>query len=190
MRQLAFPLMLLGLVICSQDLPAQADRPKKPMLDAKTADDEAFPKARAIEEIAKAADPSATPGNTHVLAWKIIEDNRPFRVEYCLVLCRLKEREKKDVWLLASLARNEASKQWSIASLHWLAADRRGGWIWHYKRFDKRPTNKDIYQFMEEHKWHLGADPGWRLLGGAVCKRTWHAIVNEKPTRDFENRGL
>lgn len=159
-------------------------------------EDGAFPKDWSIEEIGKSVNLSAVADATHVLAWKRFGGDGPLVVEYCLVLCRLDE----DDWRLASLHRSpdiKESGQWELVMVHMGPGYKGfpiGAWVWHIKRFEKRPSNKDIYDFMDEHDWHLGSDDDLdlgvdddsKLLGGAVCKRTWEAVLKEKPTRDFK----
>lgn len=166
----------------------QANGVKNEKPENKIIDDGAFPKDWSLEEIAKAAHPSAVPGATHVLAWKCIEDDRPWRVEDCLVVCRLNEVD----WYLANVARNlgiKGREKWELVMVHMgpgYKGDPFGRWVMHIERYDKRPSNKDIYDFMDEHYWRLGAENGSKLVGGAVCKTTWEAVVKEKPTRDFK----
>src|SRR5688572_16148480 len=45
-----------------------------------------LPRAWSLEEIALQMPPFETPGRVYVLAWSIVEDERPLRVERCLAL--------------------------------------------------------------------------------------------------------
>ena len=190
-RVLVYVAMIIGVASCAKDpvpsppmVQVQASS-KKPQ--EQISDDGAFPKDWRIEEIAKGAHFSAVPGDTHVLAWKRIEDDRSLLGECCLVLCRIAE----DEWFLVSLGRNpkiKGSEEWDTDMTHMGPGYKgfpTGAWVWHDQRFKKRPSNKDVYDFMDKHRWNLGADDGWKLLGGAVCKTTWEAVLKEKPTGDF-----
>jgi hypothetical protein len=152
-----------------------------------------LPKGWRIEEIAQAAHPLCVPRDTHVLAWKSVEDERPLRIDECLVLCCLKKDGREESWHLVSLYRHprdgEGAK-WEVEIVHMgpgYKGFEMGAWVWHSERFANRPSNKEIYAFMDmdEFRWHLGADRGFKLLGGAICGDTWKAVVKETPTRDF-----
>ncbi len=77
-------------------------------------------------------------------------------------------------------------------------------WIPNYKepsllkRYDHRPTNKEIYEFLEaiysvecrlfiyDEKGHYdweGVDVSF--IEGGVCEETWEAVIGEKPTKFF-----
>jgi hypothetical protein len=178
MRPIAVSSLVLAIVsMIALAVPAPTE--PKPSPDA-------LPKDWSTDDIAKAAHPSAVPGATHVLAWKCTQDDRPLLVEECLVLCHLGENN----WQLVSLYRHPNNKdegQWQESMIHFGPSkdDPTGHDEWHREKYAKRPSNKDVYDFMDKFKWHLGADEGWKLLGGAVCKTTWQAVLKEKPTRDF-----
>jgi len=180
---------VLVLSLCSSSLESPVEFDCKRATQSKIAD--ALPKGWRIEEIAKAAHPSAIPTNTHVLAWKRIEDERPLLVEKCLVLCRFPEDNGHDSWFLVSLYRHpriRSSKDWRRSMVHMMGLNGwpQGAWVFHNHGYEKRPSNKEIYGFMDEFRWRLAADKGFKLLGGAVCKTTWETVVKERPTRDFQ----
>lgn len=187
-KSLLAAVVIFGLGSSSVESPLETD---SKMATRSTVVDP-LPKGWRIEEIAKAAHPSAVPKNTHVLVWKQNEDDRPLLVEECLVLCRFPERNGQNSWFLVSLYRHprtKASNDWTLSMVHngpgfngWP----QGGWEYHYRGFDKRPTSKEIYDFMDEIRWRLAAHDGFMLLGGAVCKTTWETVVREKPTRDLK----
>jgi hypothetical protein len=129
-----------------------------------------MPKAWRLEDIADAAPPRSDDGPTHVLAWKIVEDDRPLRVEYCLVLKELKKPTKdQGRWVLASLARNPAKgKEWNFVTI-WITPDpefKNPPFIMHVEEFKDRPMNAEIYRFMDKYRWTLGADIDWKLIDG------------------------
>lgn len=181
---LSAPVLILSLCSYSMESPVDSDG-KKATLSTVV---DALPKGWRIEEIAKAALPSAHPKNTHVLVWKRIEDERPLLVESCLVVCRISEDSRRDRWFLVSLYRHprEPSKDWTVS---WVRFNRGANGcieVVHRRGYKNRPSNKEIYGFMDEIGWCFGADDGFKLLGGAVYKTTWETVVKEKPTRDFK----
>jgi len=52
-----------------------------------------------------------------------------------------------------------------------------GACVWYFHCFNKRPSSKEICDFMDEIQ-----------LDGAICKATWEAVVKEKPTRGFQRK--
>jgi hypothetical protein len=142
-----------------------------------------------VEDIADAAPPRSDDGATHVLAWKIIEDDRPLRVEYCLVLKEMKKPTKdQERWVIASLVRNPAKgKEWNFVTI-WITPDpelKNPPFIMHVEKFKDRPKNAEVYRFMDKFGWTLGADADWKLIDGGVCA-AWEKVVGEKPIRPFK----
>jgi hypothetical protein len=178
--------MIIGATSCTRtpipspsvQIQATGEKPEETVID-----DGAFPSDWSIGEIAKAAHPLAVPSNSHILAWKRKEDNRRLLDEQCLVLCRISISD--NVWYLSSLYRHpdgngNADWQKSIWHIGPSDDDPIGHWEVHCKSYDKRPTNKDIYDFIDRYRWRVGVDNGW-----TVCKTTWETVLNEKPIRDF-----
>ena len=148
-----------------------------------------IPRAWRLEDIADASPPRSDGGPVYVLAWKILEDNRPLGVEYCLVLKELKKpSEKKDRWVLARLGRNPAEgKEWNIETI-WITPDpefKNPPFIMHLQEYQNRPTNSGIYKFMDKYLWHLGSDKDWKVLDGGICA-AWEKVIGEKPVRSFK----
>jgi hypothetical protein len=119
------------------------------------------------------------------LAWKRCVDDRPLLVEECLVLADLSER-----WVLSSVYRHPKAKDrgWQLAYSHEGPGYKgfpQGAWVIHTETFTKRPSNKEVYGFTDEHRWGFGVDRGWQLFGAQVCKWSWEKVLHEKPTRDF-----
>jgi hypothetical protein len=147
-----------------------------------------LPEGWRLEDIDKAIPPYRVRGTTFVLAWKIVEDDRPLCAEQCLVLKHMEETDRKERWVLASVYRHPKLRNvWELSMLA-TAPDplfREPSEIWHYQYLVRRPTNKDVYNFMDDVNWKLDADKGYRLVDGRVCQRAWEAGVGEKPTRSF-----
>jgi len=152
-----------------------------------------------LAEIADAAPPRSDRGPVHVLAWKIVEDDRPLRVEYCLVLKQLAQpTQQQERWSLASLVRvPSGDKEWDVVTW-WMALDpefKTPPLVMHQQHFRERPTNSDIYAFMDKCNWRLGADADSYIgISGKVNEsylidggigRAWPWVIGQRPTRSF-----
>jgi hypothetical protein len=140
------------------------------------------------DDIVDAMPPRSDDGPTHILAWKIVEDARPLRVEYCLGLKKLsKAKDKRANWVMASLVRNPAQgKSWDFATIY-ITPDpdfKNPPLIMHVQEYKDRPTTLDVNTFMDKFDWKLGAESDWRLIDGGVCE-AWEKLLGEKPTRSF-----
>ena len=119
MRISSFAIALcLGFVACGRVPP-----PAK-LVDEHAVPTKELPKEWDLDEIVDAMPPRSDDGPTHVLAWKIIEDNRPWRVDYCLAIKQLRNpTEKQEHWVLASLARAPRNdKDWHFVTI-WITPD-------------------------------------------------------------------
>ena len=149
-----------------------------------------LPRSWSIEEIGKESPPYGAEGRVYVLAWQILEDDRPMRVESCLVLQIF---EKEQEYTLSHLYRHPDAKkpEWQLSMTH-VSGEKGtkyypGLWLFHAKRFKARPTNKDIYRAlsMEEVNWRFELEKGWRFVGCGVCEKSWEEAIGERPTRFF-----
>jgi hypothetical protein len=144
------------------------------------------------------ATPPFPPGNdkVYVLAWRITEDERPHRVERCLVLKVLDNPSERGRWCLAQLARVpndnlELMRSWMFATTHVAFMEGHelfpGFEYFHVKRFDHRPTNKDVYGSfgINEVNWKFDLEYDEKFVGCLVCEENWKAAIGEKPTRYF-----
>src|SRR5688500_1530929 len=95
------------------------------------------PTAWRMDEIKEAVgDPDC---RAHVLAWKVKQDERPLRVESCLVLTVHARRDGSSYWGLTHLYRHPLAEkpEWQQSMCH--VADRNGGlWFIHRTTFRKR----------------------------------------------------
>jgi hypothetical protein len=148
-----------------------------------------LPRAWSLEEIAKATPPFGVRGRVYPLAWKVVEDDRPLRVESCLVL----KDDGEGRWTLTHLYRHPMAKDaaWRLSEIHVTGEPGTkyypGLDILHVKRFAARPGNKDVYAALglEGLGWKFGPEDGWRFVGCGVCEENWRAALGEKPTRFF-----
>ena len=147
-----------------------------------------LPRSWSLEEIALQTPPFETPGRVYVLAWSIIEDERPVRVESCLALKVLADGRHS----FAHLYRrpDQPASGWQIALTH-VAGDepatRPGRMVRHTKLFNSRPTNAQLYAALklEELDWKFDLANSWRFVGCGVCEQSWLAALGDKPTRFF-----
>src|SRR5262245_2458199 len=178
--------LLVGLgvivVLLAVGIPGRSgDPPKEPVPNE-------LPPAWRLEEIEKATPPYGAGGRVYVLAWKVKEDDRPLRVETCLVLKDLGGEDEHGRWCLAHLYRHPLGKDntWRLPPL-WVSPPAPLGPekpvdIDHAKRLKTKPGNKDIYDSLKEVQWQFALDKDWKLVGCAVCERAWEAATGEKPT--------
>lgn len=152
-----------------------------------------LPRSWDIKEIEKAAPPYGDGGGDRVfvLAWKIIEDDRPLRVETCLVLKELGAESKTGRWCLSHLYRHPLDKDntWRLPPI-WVSpppplGPEKAVAIDHLKRFKEKPGNKLIYDSLKEVQWSFTLDDDWKLVSCGVCERAWEASIGEKPSRFF-----
>ena len=152
-----------------------------------------LPRSWRLDEIATKTPPFMAEGRVYCLAWKVVEDDRPLRVESCLVLKVLNEQSETGRWCLAHLYRHpkDTKPEWKLSITH-VSGERGtkyfpGLWLVSVKRFKERPGNKELYAALalEEMDWTFELDKGRKLIGCGVCERSWQEAVGEKPTRFF-----
>jgi hypothetical protein len=149
-----------------------------------------LPPAWDLEEISQATPPYAVDGTAHVLAWKILEDDRPLRVESCLVL---KALENDEGYSLVHLYRHPDGNEpkWGISQMHVTGEPGTnrfpGMWILHCKRFEQRPTNEEIYAALSYDGvgWQFEIESWWTRAKVRVCERNWQEATGEPPTQFF-----
>jgi hypothetical protein len=149
-----------------------------------------LPRSWSMEHIAKQAPPIETKEPVYVLAWKVMEDDRPMRVESCLVL-KVLENNKR--YCLAHLWRNptDRNSRWDLRWTHVSGLKGTkyypGLWLMHAKTFEKKPSNKELYAALspEEVDWPFELEKGWNYVGCGVCEESWKEAIGEKPTRFF-----
>src|SRR5262245_844909 len=95
--------------------------------DARPTADE-IPADWSIAELSKATPLALDESRFYVLAWEVIEDDRPLRVEACLVLRVLDKDDGLGQWCLAHLYRHPGGndRRWHVSGGHVLN-DRTGG---------------------------------------------------------------
>jgi hypothetical protein len=146
-----------------------------------------------LAEIEKEMPPYGADGKVYVLAWKIAEDDRPLRVESCLVLKVLPGESDEGRWCLAHLYRHPLAKEpkWELSMTHVTGEPGTkyfpGLDIHHVERLKARPNNKAIYAALgfEQVNWQFTLEDDWKLVGCGVCEDAWQSAIGEKPTKFF-----
>src|SRR5262249_55407689 len=138
--------------------------------------DNELPSSWNLADIDKAILPKSAKGRLYVLAWHIMEDHRPLRVESCLVL-----KELDDGYCLVHLYRHspEWNPAWKQSMIHVMGEPGTknfpGMWYWGYKCFKERPGNKEVYASLgwDEVNWSFKLEKGWRCINCCVCTKAW-----------------
>lgn len=146
-----------------------------------------------LTEIEKEMPPYGADGKVYVLAWKIAEDDRPLRVESCLVLKVLPDESEEGRWCLAHLYRHPLAKEpkWELSMTHVTGEPGTkyfpGLDIMHVERFKAKPNNKTIYGALDFElvNWKFELENDWKLVGCGVCEDAWQAAIGERPTKFF-----
>jgi hypothetical protein len=186
-RFVALAMLLVGALSAAAAEPG-APQSQQPEPQAQQAVANELPRTWSLDEIALQMPPFETPGRVYVLAWSILEDERPVRVESCLALKVLADGRHAFAHLYRRPDQPESG--WQIAMTH-VAGDtpetRPGLIVHHTKLFDRRPTNRELYAALglKELGWKFELENSWRFVGCGVCEQSWLAAIGEKPTRFF-----
>jgi hypothetical protein len=146
-----------------------------------------LPRGWKMADIAAAALPRDG-GRVYVLAWQILQDDRPFRVESCLVVKVSGDRKR---FTLTHLYRHPGASdaKWEMSMTHATGGEAgpTGRWYFHATKFDRRPGNKEVYAALkfQEVNWRWEPDHGFRIVACGVCEASWQLVTKEKPTRFF-----
>lgn len=170
------------LVACAAPVPKGSD----------DAEPNELPRGFVLDDIRKAAPPFGFDGTrTFVLAWLVRQDDRPFRVESCLVLKVLKADEggEHGRYCLSHLYRHpgSAEPEWRLPPL-WISPPNQLPvvTIEHFRRFKEKPTNKIISALLKDVQWSFAFERGWQVVGCGVCELEWECATGERPTKFFE----
>jgi hypothetical protein len=187
LRMVVFKMLVVGslaMILLAAATPARAASKPAPC---------GYPSSWKLKEIAEAVSPSDPKGRAYVLAWKVVEDDRPLRVESCLVLKEL-GADAGGGYFLAHLYRHPEDKkpEWNVSMTH--VSGKEGTDVYpgmmytHLDRFATRPTNEEVYTALrfEEVNWTFEIEEGWKVIGSGVCEANWQEALGEKPTRFFE----
>jgi len=115
----------------------------------------------------------------HLLAWNVIQDQRPLRnhnavfaIEHATVPPRVK-------WSVVVMYRHATNTWWNIAvSFHSRARPIRN--------FSHAPTAAETLALLDENGFQLAAEnDGFHVLAGNVIDPLWKLVTGEAPTRFF-----
>jgi hypothetical protein len=157
------------------------------------ATDDALPAEWRIEDIAAAVRSPQThfsASGTYVLAWKETgrkEGAEPvFTSAQCLVLKEFRTTDGKQLWVLAFVSSGFVRGTWREDFDYAMRVDGLCCQIPHRREFEKCPTNKDVYAFMDSFEWQLGPQTDSQIVRGRVCRDTWKRVIGAEPTRSFK----
>jgi hypothetical protein len=161
---------------------------------------EGMPKEWKLEEINDGLPYRWEPGEVHVLAWEVIEDDRPWKVTQALVLKRFDKPTEKGGhrWVLAQVYQQtrDAERPWATPfrpppPFPKGAADPQpsDAHVFGYEFFAKPPSDAQIAKFLAETHWtpRLGKEKtatvdGTRILtttltAGGVDRDLWKKLL-------------
>jgi hypothetical protein len=144
-----------------------------------------------LETIAKAIQGADAAGRVYLLAWKIVETNRPLRIESCLVLKALDRPVEQGAWVLAELFRHpleDTRTEWRQNLTTFSLTDGGGGSIESVFWFKEKPVNESVYDKLKSpiHSfWNLSFEKDMKIIGCCVCDSQWKEAIGESPTQFF-----
>ncbi|WP_165704144.1 hypothetical protein [Enhygromyxa salina] len=111
-----------------------------------------------------------------LLAWYVMEDDRPLRNDYALVLVE-DTSHGPPTFTIVQASRHANNREWNVGtSPH---SNREV-----VRSFDHRPTRREIDAFLAQSDWHFDHDWG-RVLAGNVLDAEWRAATGQSPWRSF-----
>jgi hypothetical protein len=114
----------------------------------------------------------------HLLAWYVIEDDRPLRNDNALVAVIAPPNTQGPRTTLVQMYRHAFNRAWNVnLSFH---SDARP-----VARFEARPTNAEIYAWLTSNRWDFAPHGDWRLLAGNVLDGPWAEVTGQPPERFF-----
>ncbi len=148
-------------------------------------------------------------GTVHVLAWEVVEDDRPWKYTQALVLKRFDQPTEKggNVWLLAHLYHHPDDRQWP-----WRASMRipppypvgaktpkySDAQLYGHEFYKQLPTDRQVAAFLRESNWRptlgpgevFSASPGKRVItttltAGGVDPATWRKLFGRDLPADL-----
>lgn len=132
-------------------------------------------------------------GESKVLAWSILEDNRPLRVENCLVGNIAGEGEEWRIIVLfrRPLSKNKFWHKWHVPAMHvtYPKGHRLFPGFWHsgFELFEGHPSDKDVVVFLSRPtiSWSFTTDAKWRLIDSHISPGNWKWFTGELPSSEF-----
>lgn len=117
------------------------------------------------------------------------QDDRPFRVESCLVLKVVKEGGEHGRYCLSHVYRHPcaAETEWRLPPM-WISPPGVVPIVTvdYFKRFKEKPTNKGLAAMLKDVQWSFEFEKGWQVVACGVCELDWERATGEKPTTFFK----
>jgi hypothetical protein len=112
-----------------------------------------------------------------LLAWYVMQDDRPLRNDYALVLVE-DVSAKPPRFTIVQAVRHSKNREWNVSpgSAHSKTEVIRS--------FDHRPTRQDLDAFLAQSDWQFDDDWG-RVIAGNVLDAQWRAATGEDPWHAF-----
>jgi hypothetical protein len=136
------------------------------------------------------------PATAQLLAWSVIEDDRPLRNLNALVLVDTHARGAERRWVLVQMYRHATNRWWNIDRSNHSGSKP-------IAPFDRPPDNTAILGLLERNQWlwqderyNNGARwvDGFRIRAGNVLDEVWRQALGRSPARLFppsvEFRGM
>lgn len=121
---------------------------------------------------------ACAPGDAPVrlMAWFVMEDDRPLRNDNALLLVE-DAKASPPRYSLVTVYRHATNHEWNtIGSFH----DRREP----VRTHDHRPTRAEVDAFLDQAEWTF-ADAWGKVIAGNVVDSEWQAATGEAPWRSF-----
>ena len=117
--------------------------------------------------------------DAYLLAWSIIEDDRPLRNHNAAFVVRHKDAPK---WTVVVMYQHAFNKAWNInVNFHTPS-------VRPIVDFPAKPSAKEIDDVITATNWQWGGDHfGFRVLAGNVIDELWQIVVREPAPQHFEN---
>jgi hypothetical protein len=113
---------------------------------------------------------------TRLMAWYVMEDDRPLRNDNALLLVE-DAAAAPPRFSLVTVYRHATNHEWNtVGSFH----DRREP----VRTFDHRPTRKEVDAFIEQSGWTF-VDTWGDVIAGNVVDEEWRAATGKAPWRSF-----
>ena len=107
------------------------------------------------------------------------EDSRPWYVDDALLVWQL----PKGQWMLVHAVRNPKFPEGHRGgSTKWLLHDVMDAPHVGDRRFDHRPTRKEVDRFLKDNRWQFESDTHWRIVRRVVDEEGWQSILGYKPS--------
>jgi hypothetical protein len=114
----------------------------------------------------------------HLLAWSVVEDDRPLRNHNAVFAIEHAAPAAKPKWSVVVMYRHATNAWWNIeVSFHSRARPVRHG--------PRAPSSATLHAILDENRWQWAEADGFRVLAGNTIDPLWTLVTGEAPTRLF-----